>query len=248
MSWPVRWYGLSYAFGMLGAWFLCRKYVVPFIPKLTSHILDDSVMWGMAGIILGGRVGHILLYHPQPYFSHPLDILKVWEGGMAFHGGLIGIACAFWFYSKKNGHTLLSLWDAWSCVAPFGFLWGRIANFLNQELYGRITTLPWGIIFPHVDTYPRHPSQLYEAAGEGIILWGILLFALYRTHFSRIPGRLTGIFLLGYSIIRYLVEYTKEPLEMLTLYNVSLPLGQLYSIPFFLLGCFLLCLPSKDTP
>lgn len=236
-SWPVRWYGLSYSLGMVGAWAYCRFWVVRHFTALTQKALDDSVLWGMLGVVIGGRLGHVFLYSPQQYWENPAEILQVWKGGMAFHGGLLGVVLAFWLYSLRARISPFHLWDCWACGAPIGLFWGRVANFINQELYGRCTDVPWGVVFPQVDALPRHPSQLYEAGLEGILLGLVLAVCVGYTRLPKCPGGLSGVFLIGYGAARWASEYFREPLEIGTALGLpSLTLGQVYSLPWIIVG------------
>jgi phosphatidylglycerol:prolipoprotein diacylglycerol transferase len=238
-NWPVHWYGLSYGIGILAAWQYCRTYVLSFFPSLTKKDVDDFVGWGMLGIVIGGRLGHVLFYYPGYYITHPLEIFAVWRGGMAFHGGLIGVLLAFLLFCSRRHLSFLSFSDLWACGAPIGLFFGRVANFINQELFGKPTTLPWGVVFPKVDSSLRHPSQLYEAFLEGILLWIVLAWVLSRC--KRRPGVLSGLFLIGYAAARWISEYFREPLETASFLGMpEITLGQLYSVPFVLLGVIFL--------
>lgn len=245
--WPVRWYGISYGVGVALAWLYVRWCVKKGkFPTLSLKIVDGSVNWIMLGIIAGGRLGHVLLYRPSYYLHHPLDVLKVWEGGMAFHGGLLGVLVAGALYCRAHKVPLITLADAWSCGTPIGLFFGRLANFVNQELYGRVTDVPWAVIFPEVDAHFRHPSQLYEALLEGVILFSILAFLTWRTPLVRRPGFLTGVFLIGYADSRWISELFREPLELAGMGHLTL--GQLYSLPMLAVG-IVLCIGSwKSNP
>jgi phosphatidylglycerol:prolipoprotein diacylglycerol transferase len=244
--WPLRWYGLSYTVGIFLAWRLARWILSHHnMPNLSQNQLDGCINWGIAGIVIGGRLGHVFLFSPTYHWHHPLAILEVWKGGMSFHGGLLGVLMAFFLYCRARGVSFLALSDCWASVAPVGLCFGRLANFVNQELYGRVTDSPWGIVFPQVDGLPRHPSQLYEAALEGVVLEGFLLACLWgnsRTKTghdeSRVaPGCLSGLFLMGYGLARWICEYFREPTETIdVLDRYGLTLGQFYCIPLFIGG------------
>lgn len=238
----IRWYALAYIAGILLGW-QCIKILQKRFPlnALTPQALDDMVTWAVLGIILGGRLGYVLFYKPGMYWDNPLQALKIWEGGMSFHGGMLGVIVAFWVFARKYGIGFLALIDRVSCVAPIGLLLGRIANFINGELFGRVTDVPWGIIFPFGGPLPRHPSQLYEAALEGLLLFIILFTLALRTRILEIPGRLSGLFLLGYGLARITAECFREPDAQLGFLLEHVTMGQLLSVPMVLGGIYLIC-------
>ncbi len=231
-AWPVRWYGISYGVGIILAWLYARLCVQKF-SGITKKNLDDFINWGVLGIVIGGRLGHVLLYNPVSYWHNPIEIFKIWHGGMSFHGGILGVVAAFFLYSHFQKISFWSFADCWACATPIGLFFGRIANFVNQELYGKVSK-GWGIVFPAVDDKIRHPSQLYEAALEGIGLFVWLAYLLWWKKISRKPGCLSGNFLLGYGLARWFSEYFREPLEMSGFWHISL--GQLYSLPMIIMG------------
>lgn len=233
-NWPVRWYGLSYGAGIMLAWWYCRYLGQRFF-HIKREAIDAFVTWAVIGIVLGGRIGYILFYDPQYYWARPEKILHVWEGGMSFHGGLLGTFVAAFLFCWRAKIPLFSLTDCLACGAPIGLFFGRLANFVNQELYGRVTDVPWGLVFPGVDQKTRHPSQLYEAFGEGIILFFLLMGMCFSSRLPRKSGALSGMFLILYGVIRWLCEYTREPTEVSALFPI-LTLGQLYSVPLFIIG------------
>jgi phosphatidylglycerol:prolipoprotein diacylglycerol transferase len=234
----VRWYALAYITGIVLAW----RYVLWLAAKppklLTRENCDDLVTWCTVGIILGGRLGQVLLWEPGYYFSHPLEIVMIWKGGMAFHGGLIGVILAILIYGRSRGIRFFAIADLIAASTPIGLLLGRIANFINGELWGRVTDVPWGMVFPNAGPQPRHPSQLYEAFMEGLILF-LVLFAFARKQSIRCKlGMLSGIFLVGYAIARMIGEQFREP-------EVALPSdvttwGQWLSVPMLLYGAYLI--------
>lgn len=247
-SYPVRWYGLSYAAGLFLAlaWnrYLCKTRFKLFDRQDFSNFLT----YAMIGIILGGRLGEVLLFQPHYYFSHPAEILKTWKGGMSFHGGCLGLVLSALWYCRIHRLPFLSFMDCIACCAPLGLLCGRIANFINQELYGipAPSDFPLAIIFPSVDHTLRHPSQLYEAFWEGIGLFILLNGIAFFTPWIRYKGRLCGLFLLGYGLARWGCEYFRDPgQDVLFLFNHVFSKGQIYCIPFFLGGIFLIWASAK---
>jgi phosphatidylglycerol---prolipoprotein diacylglyceryl transferase len=232
----IRWYALSYIAGIVLSW----RYVLWLTAKpprlLTRDNCDDLVTWITVGIILGGRLGQVLLWEPGYYFAHPLEIVMIWKGGMAFHGGLIGVTLAMFLYARSKKIPFFAIADPIGAAAPIGLLLGRVANFINGELWGRTTDVPWAVIFPTGGPLPRHPSQLYEASLEGVLLF-IALFLLARREGIRSKvGTLTGAFLIGYAIARMIGEQFREPEVAL---STVVTWGQWLSVPMLLLGLYL---------
>lgn len=233
----IRWYALAYLTGFLGGW----KYALWMANKEpkqnpTKDHIDDFLPWSILGVILGGRIGYVLFYQPSLYAGNPLDALKIWEGGMAFHGGAMGVIAALFIYSLVKKIPLLRLSDIVCATVPIGLFFGRIANFINGELWGRPTDQPWGIVFPFAGDEPRHPSQLYEAILEGFVLF-FILFALYQSKTVRNkPGIVTGAFLAGYALFRMFIEQFREPDAHLGFIIGQISMGQLLSLPMMLLG------------
>ncbi|HRC26827.1 MAG TPA: prolipoprotein diacylglyceryl transferase, partial [Alphaproteobacteria bacterium] len=195
----IRWYALAYLAGFLIGWRYCRVLAARDPSgKPTPEQVDDFLSWAIAGVILGGRIGYVVFYQPDLYLADPWAVLRIWQGGMSFHGGLIGLVAALLIYSYRAKIPVLRLSDLVSCVAPIGLFFGRIANFVNGELYGRVTDVPWGIVFPYGGPDPRHPSQLYESALEGAALFAILFVAARRPGLREREGVLSGLFLAGY--------------------------------------------------
>ncbi len=232
----IRWYALAYIAGIVLAW----RYVLWLTAKpprlLTRDNCDDLVTWCTIGIIVGGRLGQVLLWEPGYYFAHPLEIVQVWKGGMAFHGGLIGVILAMFFYARSKNIPFFAVADPIAAATPIGLLLGRIANFVNGELWGRTTDVPWGVIFPGAGDLPRHPSQIYEATLEGVLLF-IALFILARRESIRSKvGTLSGAFLIGYAIARMIGEQFREPEVAL---STSITWGQWLSVPMLAYGIYL---------
>ena len=203
---------------------------------------DDLVFYATLGIILGGRLGYVLFYRPDFYFHNPVDIVKMWDGGMSFHGGVIGTSLGIFYLARKNGLNWLRIHDYVACCVPFGLFFGRLANFVNGELWGRATDVPWAVVFPTGGPVPRHPSQIYEALLEGIVLLAVLAWAFWKTEARYQPGKLVGIFLLGYGLCRFAVEYFREADEQLMDFaaRTHLHMGQWLSLPMILGGVYLI--------
>lgn len=236
----VSWYSLAYVVGILTGWFLAAKIVTKYKTEITSKGLEDFITWLIIGIILGGRLGFVILYDPARYFSDPIKILKTMEGGMSFHGGFIGVVAAGILFCRKYKKNFFGLMDIVAVVAPIGLFLGRLANFVNAELYGRITTVSWGVVFPYAGPFPRHPSQLYEAALEGFVLLLIMLVATFRFDYIKHQGRLSGIFLVYYSIFRIIVEFFREPDIQIGFLASYFTMGQFLSLPMLFFGIYLI--------
>ncbi len=248
----VRWYALAYIVGIIAGWFYARVIVAS--PRLwggpaplTVIDFDDFVIWITLGIILGGRTGYILFYNLPHFTSHPIEILELWNGGMSFHGGLIGCIVAVVLYARRRGIPMLSLGDVITAVAPIGLFLGRIANFINGELWGRPTDVPWAMVFPNGGPIPRHPSQLYEATLEGLVLF-VILGVLVRAGALKRPGLVTGAFALGYGVARIICELFREPDAQLGFLWGGLTMGMLLCIPLILAGVGVLTLALTREP
>lgn len=244
----IRWYALAYLAGIfLGWWLVKRLHRLSPVPNLTREGLDDMLIWAIGGILLGGRLGYVLFYHPGYYLAHPEQALFVWEGGMSFHGGLLGILLAFYTFCRRHKIPFLPLMDLIACVTPIGLFFGRIANFINGELYGRVTDAPWGMVFPRGGPLPRHPSQIYEAALEGLLLFGVLYVLARFTSLRARPGFIGGLFLTGYALARMATEMFREPDAHLGFLLGPATMGQLLSLPMLLAGLWLM-LRAKPSP
>ena len=233
----VRWYGLMYLLGFLMFLFLGRKRAKQ--QGWYPQELDDLLFYGVLGVVIGGRLGQVIFYEPGYYFSHPLEILQVWKGGMSFHGGFLGVFAAMMFYARKSGRSLLQVTDFVVPLVPPGLATGRIGNFINGELWGRVAPadLPWAMIFPQVDNLPRHPSQLYQAAGEGLALFFILWWFSAK---PRPRGAVSGAFLVGYGVFRFIAEYFRTPDEGIFGLSYTVSMGQWLSLPMVLAGAGLM--------
>ena len=244
----IRWYALAYIAGLCGGW----RYVV-WLNRGPGALMerkdvDDLLFWVTIGVILGGRIGSVLFYNPAYYLAHPLEIFAIWRGGMAFHGGLLGVVVVIILFARQRKIPLLSLADMIAAATPIGLFFGRIANFINGELYGRVTDVPWAMVFPTGGPLPRHPSQLYEAALEGLVLFLLLFWLVQRRRIFERPGFATGVFLLGYGLARGTVELLREPDAHIGLLAGGSTMGQLLSIPMLLLGLYLIWRARTSPP
>ena len=232
----IRWYSLAYIIGFLIGSAFIKSINKRSLNILSNKQIDNFFIWSIVGVIFGGRIGYVIFYQFNTFIDSPLYIFKIWQGGMSFHGGLIGIIISILFFCKKNNIEFYYLSDLVSMAAPIGLFLGRIANFINNELYGKITTSKIAVIYPEIDLNPRHPSQLYEAFFEGIILFIILLVYFNRQKSKYITGKISGLFLFLYGGFRFLIEYLREPdLHIGTFFNLF-SLGQILSIPLIIIG------------
>lgn len=242
----IRWYALAYVAGILLGW----RYAAGLVknaqlwprrgPPASTAQIDDLILWITIGIIVGGRLGHVFFYTPSIIVTDPLEIVRVWNGGMSFHGGALGVLIAVVIFVRVNKLDLLRLGDVVAASAPFGLFFGRIANFINGELWGRPTDVPWAFVFPHAGVLPRHPSQLYEAALEGIVLFLILRWATHSAKLLDRRGVVVGIFLFGYATFRTFVENFREPDSYLPNFPLGLTMGMMLSAPMFIGGAWLI--------
>ena len=243
-SFAIHWYGLMYLMAFAQFLLLGRLRIRSLQYQSlgwTYKDLEDLLFAGVLGVVLGGRLGYTLFYQPGFYLAHPLNILKLWEGGMSFHGGLLGVILAMLWFAHRHKTSFFVVSDLVAPLVPFGLAFGRLGNFINGELWGRPTDLPWAMIFPQVDSLPRHPSQIYQFLGEGILL-GIILWI-----FSSKPrplGQVSGLFLLGYGVCRFLAEFAREPDAFLGLLGLGLSMGQWLSLPMIFFGFYLIVRPN----
>ena len=243
MSFEIRWYSLAYIAGIIIGWMLCKKI---FIQKSDiNEKFDDYITYLVIGMIIGGRLGYIIFYNFSYYINNFFDIFKVWEGGMSFHGGLIGIIIASMLFTKKHNQDSFLYMDLVSLVAPIGIFFGRLANFINSELYGTPTDIPWAVTFIQVDNLSRHPSQLYEAILEGIILFIILMYFKNKDYLKK-PGLISGLFLIFYSLFRFFIEFVRVPDEQLGYLIFELSMGQIISLIFFVIGIILFYFKNEN--
>ena len=236
----IRWYALSYvAMIVLGWWYLRRLVAEPGAPMSAAHV-DDFVFYVTIGVILGGRLGYTIFYRPDMW-RNPIEVLRLWEGGMSLHGGFIGVMLALWLFTRRHGLNMLRVCDYVACAVPFGTFLVRLANFVNGELYGRTTKVPWAMVFPGSgDGLPRHPSQLYEAGLEGLVMGAVLYFLFWRTDARYRPGRLLGTGLVIYGAARVFLELFRQPDNGMEHLAWGLTMGQTLSLPMLGAGLFLL--------
>ncbi len=238
---PLRWYALAYIGGFILGWLAARALVSNDAlwrrgqPRPSRESLDDLLVFLAFGVIIGGRLGHVLIYDPAFYFAHPLEIFQTWKGGMAFHGGLIGAIIGIALYARGSGVPLLTVGDICAAVAPVGLFFGRLANFIKPEMWGRESDLPWAMVFPGAGEASRHPSQLYEAGLEGVAL-GLLLWIAARNGGLKHPGLVTGLFGVGYGLARIFCEFFREPDPVQEALGNGLTMGMVLSAPLVLLG------------
>ena len=251
----LRWYSLAYLGGIfVGYWYLLKLIKQPGSPMARRHA-DDLVFYAALGIILGGRIGYVLFYNLGEYLKHPIEVLKLWDGGMSFHGGVVGTSIGILYMARKEKLSWLRIHDYVACCVPFGLFFGRLANFVNQELWGAVTSVPWAVRFMEVNEFgqrvlgpPRHPSQLYEAFLEGVVLFAILAWMFWKTNARYEPGKLVGAFLFLYGCFRFGIEFIREPDAQFagTMFqNAGLHMGQWLSLPMILAGLYLMLTAKK---
>ena len=239
----IRWYSLAYILGILIGWYLSKKIFIK--NDEINRKFDDYIGYIIIGIILGGRLGYVLFYNLNYYSNNILDVFKIWEGGMSFHGGLIGVIIASILFTKKNNDDVFKYLDIVALVAPIGILFGRIANFINSELYGHESSVPWAVQFIKIDNLYRHPSQLYEAFLEGFVLFLILLIFWKKKYLEK-TGIISALFLIIYSIFRFIVEFFRVPDEQIGYFVFNLTMGQIISLIFFIFGLFLFLIKNEN--
>ena len=235
-SLEIRWYSLSYIFGILLAWIYCKKILIK--DKNISKLFDDLISYLIIGIILGGRLGYVLFYNTKYYLSNPIEIPMIWQGGMSFHGGLLGVFIATIIFANKNNVNKYIFLDLISASAPIGIFLGRISNFINSELYGRKTDVLWSVVFTKVDNISRHPSQIYEAILEGLVLFFIMYLFIIKDYLRK-PGLISSLFLIFYSIFRFFIEFYRVPDEQLGFIFLNLTMGQFISLIFLCFGFYI---------
>ncbi|MGE3623557.1 MAG: prolipoprotein diacylglyceryl transferase [Bdellovibrionales bacterium] len=243
----VRWYALAYLAGFVLGWLYCLRLARQNPKGPTPKQFDDFLTWAVIGTVIGGRLGYVLFYQPDYYFSHPLEMLQIWHGGMSFHGGMLGVAAAALIFARRRHINFFAFTDVLACVAPIGLGLGRIANFVNGELYGRVTDAAIGMVFPHGGDLPRHPSQLYEALAEGLILGIIMYLASRRTKWRARPGFLSGLFLVLYGAFRFTLEFFREPDPQLGFLWAGATMGQWLCLPMILFGLYLVLRSERRT-
>ncbi len=236
----IRWYSMAYILAFIFGSILIKQLNRKSNNLLANSQIDNFFIWAVLGVIIGGRIGYVLFYQIKLFYLEPFYIFEIWKGGMSFHGGLIGIIFAIYFFSLKNNIKFFYLSDLVSIVAPIGLLLGRISNFINTELYGRVTDFPLAIIYPQIDNNPRHPSQLYEAFFEGVILFIILFFYFNKNLNKNITGNASALFLIFYSVFRFTIEFLREPDLQLGLFFNYFSMGQILCIPLIFAGLIIL--------
>ncbi len=236
----IRWYSLAYIAGLLLGWRLLRRLVLRTPDVAGPGDADYYLVWATLGVILGGRLGYVLFYNASIYLADPLSVFAVWRGGMSFHGGLLGVILATLLFCRRRGIDLWPFADRVACISPIGLFFGRLANFINGELFGRFTDVPWAVVFPRGGPEPRHPSQIYEALGEGAVLFALLMWLAQSEPIRRRPGFLTGVFLAGYGSVRTVVELFRQPDAHLGFLSFGSTMGQWLSVPLILAGVFLI--------
>ena len=241
----ISWYAMSYICGIIISWFLILKIIKFKNIKIRNKSISDLISNCIIGIILGGRLGYVIFYNPEYYFNNILEIFKIWNGGMSFHGGFIGVVIAVIYSSKSSKIPLMIFSDLISIVSPIGIFFGRIANFINGELYGKVTNHKFGMIFPKGGNFPRHPSQLYEAFFEGLILFIILWLLMNMTIFFKIKGLMTGCFIFLYGFFRFFIEFFREPDVHIGYLYLDLSMGQLLSLPMIIIGLYFIIIYYK---
>ena len=239
----IRWYSLAYIFGILIGWLYCKKILIK--DKNISKLFDDLISYLIIGIILGGRLGYVIFYNLEYFLSNPIEILMIWHGGMSFHGGLLGVLASTIIYAKKHNVNKFIFLDLIAGSAPIGIFLGRIANFVNSELYGRETNILWSVIFTKIDNITRHPSQIYEALLEGVILFFILFFFIKKNYLLK-PGLISSLFLIFYSSFRFLVEFFRVPDEQVGFIYLNLTIGQIISLIFLSFGFYLFFIKKNE--
>jgi phosphatidylglycerol:prolipoprotein diacylglycerol transferase len=232
----IRWYPLAYVIGIVLGWLYVRALAARRQKLLTPKMLNDFVSWAVLGIVLGGRIGYVVFYNPSYYLANPRQVFALWQGGMSFHGGLIGVILAMLLFARRRDLQFLQLSDTVATAAPIGLFFGRLANFIDGELFGWPSHVPWAMVFPGGGPLPRHPSQLYEAALEGLLLFCVLAVAAWRYQALRRPGLMSGLFLCGYALCRMTVELFREPDPQLGFLIGGATMGQLLSVPMFVFG------------
>lgn len=247
----IRWYALAYVAGIVGGWWLSRRLAdAPALwgatPRPTRTDMDDQIVWIALGIVLGGRIGYVLFYNLQSYIAHPAEIFTIWRGGMSFHGGFLGTILAIGLFARSRGLNVLAMLDVAAVVTPIGLFTGRLANFVNGELWGRVAgpDVPWSVVFPMGGPEARHPSQLYEAFCEGILLFGLVAFVVSRVGFRR-PGIVGGTFVLGYAVARIACEFFREPDAQLGFLAGGVTMGQILSVPMAIVGAVIVAAAAR---
>jgi phosphatidylglycerol:prolipoprotein diacylglycerol transferase len=244
----IRWYALAYIAGLIGGWQYCLRLATRPPNVVTPKHIDDFMVWATVGVVLGGRLGFVIFYQPTHYLSNPGEILQVWKGGMSFHGGMLGVILAMVVFARRYGTGFFPLADIVAAATPIGLFFGRIANFINGELWGRATDVPWAVVFPRAGPEPRHPSQLYEAGLEGLVLFAVAALLIHRRDALRRPGLISGVFLVGYGLSRIVVETMRQSDSYIGFLSFGTTYGQWLSLPMVLYGVYLIWTAQSRPP
>lgn len=239
-SFLIRWYALAYLFGILSAWGLTKRNIAKYDLGISSVQLDDLVFYTTLGIIFGGRLGYVFCYGDGYFWHYPLDIFAIWRGGMSFHGGIVGVILGLYLFARKYKFPFLKITDIVALYVPIGIFFGRLANFVNGELWGRVTDVPWAVKFPTGGYLPRHPSQIYEALSEGLLMFFVLTLLWKKEYIRNHYGIISAAFLIIYGTSRMCMEFFREPDPQIGFIFAHVTLGQLLSLPFLILGCYVL--------
>jgi phosphatidylglycerol---prolipoprotein diacylglyceryl transferase len=243
----IRWYALAYIAGLVLGWRYALYLATRSPHRIKRQDVDDFLSWATLGVVLGGRLGYVLFYKPLYYLYHPLEIFAVWQGGMSFHGGALGVIVAIIWFCRRRGIPMFAFADLVCVATPIGLFFGRIANFINGELWGRVSDAPWAMVFPTGGPEPRHPSQLYQAGMEGLILFALLAWLFFGTRLRYRAGALSGVFLLGYGVARFIGEFFRQPDAHLGFLFLGTTMGQLLSLPLALAGIWLIARAQPKT-
>lgn len=241
----ITWYSLSYVSGILLGWYYAIKITSWYDLGISKKNLDDFIVWVIIGVIIGGRLGYVFFYDPIKYFHNPIEILQTYKGGMSFHGGVIGFLISTYLFTRKYAIDFFKLTDVCAVVVPIGIMLGRCANFINGELYGKITSVPWGMVFPYSDGYVRHPSQIYEALTEGLLLLLVLSYFAIQKNYIKLKGIISSLFLILYAIFRFIIEFFREPDINIGYIFDTITLGQILCIIMFIIGVTLFFIFKK---
>ena len=242
----IRWYSLAYIGGLVFAW-RYMLHLSKYFQDVASHDdIDDFLIWGTLGVVIGGRFGYIFFYNFDYFLINPIEMLQVWKGGMSFHGGILGVVISGLIFARQRGISILRFADIIACATPVGLFLGRLANFVNGELFGRISDVPWAMVFPQGGPNPRHPSQIYEAILEGFVLFIVLFILSKKESIRNRPGILMGVFFLGYALARFFVELFRQPDAHIGLLAAGLTMGQWLSVPMIIGGLYFIMTSKRD--
>lgn len=242
----IRWYALAYVAGILLGWQYVKLLARRGYARLTEAEVDDFVLWATVGVVLGGRIGYVLFYRPDLLIDDPVGVIRIWQGGMSFHGGMLGVVIALVLFARRRRLPILAVADPVAAATPIGLFFGRVANFINGELFGRVSDMPWAMVFPHGGPEPRHPSQLYQAGLEGLLLFAVLAWLTLAAGAHRRTGLLTGTFLAGYGLARIIGEFFRQPDAHIGFLSGGATMGQWLSLPMIVAGLWLMVRARRD--